>query len=226
MIHKRMPKLLRALPEGVQRRVLHFESEIENAVRAFAATLPPGSAILDAGAGELQYASLFESHQYVAVDLGVGDSGWSYERLDVLARLEHLPFPDEAFDGCLNIVTLEHVTDPVRVLSEICRVLRPGGALLLVTPLEWEEHQAPHDYFRYTQYGLRHLLQASGLRVRELRAAGGLFRVLARRLLNAGQALPLLMPFVAGRALLLPSFDRFDRDRRFTLGHICTAYKP
>jgi SAM-dependent methyltransferase len=226
MMHNRMPPLLRALPDALQRRVLHFEAQIEDAARAFAAALEPGARVLDAGAGELQYAPLFERHRYVAIDLGVGDTGWAYDRLDAVARLEQLPFSDASFDACLNIVTLEHVTDPARVLREIARVLRPGGVLLLVTPLEWEEHQAPHDYYRYTRYGIEHLLTAAGLRVRELRAAGGLFRVLARRLLNAGQTMPVLMPLVAVPALMLPSLDRFDSERRFTLGHICTAYRP
>src|SRR5207249_3328371 len=52
---------------------------------------------------------------------------------------------------------------------------------------EWEIHQAPHDYFRYTRFGLAWLLETAGFEVREMRPAGGYFRLLARRLLNGLQ---------------------------------------
>jgi SAM-dependent methyltransferase len=226
MIHRRMPAPLRLMPDVVQRHVLHFESEIERAAREFAASLPHDARVLDAGAGETQYAPLFAGQRYVAVDLGVGDEAWSYSNLDAIARLEHLPFADRTFDACVNIVTLEHVPDPARVLRELARVLKAGGCLLLVTPLEWEEHQQPHDYFRYTRYGLEHLVRCAGLDIERLDAVGGLFRLLARRLLNAGQLVPLLIPIVAVPALVLPVLDALDRERRSTLGHICLARKP
>lgn len=231
MIYRRMPALLSPLPEAVQRYVLHFEACIEDAVCEFASSLPAGSLVLDAGAGEAQYAPLLRNHRYVGVDLGVGDAEWSYDRLDAVSNLEHLPFPDGVFDAALNIVTLEHVRDPAAVLTELSRVLRRGGSLLLATPLEWEEHQEPHDYFRYTRYGLEHLLRTAGLEVRRLQPAGGFFRLLGRRLLNTpqffrGPASLLALVVVAAPALILPALDGFDRRKNFTLGHICVARKP
>lgn len=231
MIYRRMPAPLRLMPAAVQRYVLSFEAAIEDAAREFGRALPAGSRLLDAGAGESQYEPLFEGLRYVAVDLGVGDSEWSYRRLDAIADLARLPFADGTFAGAVNIVTLEHVREPAAVLAEIARVLASGGRLLLVTPLEWEEHQQPHDYFRYTRYGVEHLLQSAGLVVERLDAAGGFFRLLSRRLLNAPQFFPpliawLVLAMVAGPALLLPLLDRLDRRRAFTLGHICIARKP
>lgn len=225
MIYRRMPAPLRAMPEFVQRYVLNFEARIEEALRTFAGALPSGAAVLDAGAGEAQYASLFRGFRYVAVDLGIGDESWEYGSLDALAELERLPFPDDTFDAAINIVTLEHVREPKAVLAEIARVLRPGGRLLLVTPFEWEEHQQPHDYYRYTRYGLQHLLESASLATESITPAGGLFRVLARRLLTAGLTVPILLPMFAPLALLVPLFDRFDESRVFTLGHLTLARK-
>jgi SAM-dependent methyltransferase len=226
MIHQRIPRPLQVLPDAFQRYVLHFESEIEKAITEFSAGLTRGSLILDAGAGEAQYAPLLTQHRYIAVDLGIGDQAWRYDHLDAVAALEYLPFPDACFDACLNVVTLEHVPDPARVIEELSRVLRPAGRLLLVTPLEWEEHQQPHDFYRYTRYGIEHLARPAGLEVVTLRAVGGLFRLLARRLLNAGQLCPWLMPLVAVPALLFPLLDGADTERHFTLGHICVLRKP
>lgn len=220
----------RRLPRWLYRHLLAFEAAIEDAVSRFASSLPAGVRVLDAGAGEGVYARHFSAQRYVAVDLAVGDPSWDYSRLDVIADLSALPFPDGCFQACLNIVTLEHVREPARVLSEIARVLAPGGRLLLVVPQEWEIHQAPHDYYRFTRYGLVWLLQQAGLRVETLEAAGGFFRVLARRLLNAlqffrGPTFALAALIVVPPALLLPWLDRLDRERNFTLGYLCTAVK-
>jgi SAM-dependent methyltransferase len=222
------------LPRPLRRHVLHFEAEIEDAVRAFASALPAGARVLDAGAGEAQYASHFSRQRYYAVDLAVGDQAWNYSHLDAIADLTALPFRGSAFAAAVHIVTLEHLREPGCALAELARVLAPGSTLLLAAPQDWEVHQAPHDYFRYTRYGLKYLLQQSGFEVQELRASGGYFRLLARRLLNGLQffaggfrwlgfipAAILLVP----PALILPWFDSLDRDRNFTLGYICLARK-
>ena len=221
---------LHRLPVALQRHILHFEATIEDRVRTFAAGLSRNARVLDAGAGECQYAEHFEHLRYTAVDLGIGDQAWSYARLDALADLLSLPFPDAAFDAAVNIVTLEHVTDPARVLAELHRCLKPGGSLLLVTPLEWEEHQQPHDYFRYTRYGLDHLARRAGFVDVHIEAVGGFFRLLSRRLLNSVQFFPgaaAVIPAVlfGPLAMLLPFLDTLDSKRNFTLGHICIARK-
>jgi len=220
------------LPRPLRRHVLHFESEIEDAVIEFAAKVSEGARVLDAGAGEGQYANKFQAQRYCGVDLAVGDAFWNYSQLDAIADLTALPFRAGVFDAAIHIVTIEHLREPARALQEIARVLRPGRPLLLAAPHEWEVHQAPHDYYRYTRYGLKYLLESAGFEVTELRAAGGYFRLLARRLLNGLQFfaggmrwiwfLPAAMLLVPP-ALVLPFLDFLDQDRNFTLGYICTA---
>ena len=73
------------LPRPLRRHILHFEVEIADAVAAFAAALPEGARMLDAGAGEGQYAHYFKRQRYYGVDLAVGDAAWDYGKLDVLA---------------------------------------------------------------------------------------------------------------------------------------------
>ena len=226
--------LAHRLPRVLRQHVLHFECAIEDAVTQFAGELPAAARLLDAGAGESQYKAHFARHRYTAVDLGVGDARWNYGALDTVADLTRLPFRDAAFDAAIHIVTIEHLREPKMVLAEIGRVLRPGGQLLLVAPLEWEVHQAPHDYFRYTRHGLEYLLEGAGFGELRMEPVGGYFRLLARRLLNGLQfftggvrwvffvpAAMLLVP----PALILPFLDALDGERNFTLGYICTATK-
>ena len=218
------------LPGALSRYVMHFEAAIEDAVANFALALPPRVRVLDAGAGEGDYKHYFAEQRYCGLDLGIGDSEWNYSRLDVLGDLEILPFPDATFEAAINIVTLEHVLDPARVICELGRVLAPGGRFLLVAPLQWEEHQQPHDYGRFTRYALDRLLKQAGFTEISIQPVGGIFRLISRRLLNALQFFPGPLMLVAGiffapPALLLPLLDPLDKDKSFTLGYICSARK-
>jgi SAM-dependent methyltransferase len=220
----------RRLPAFLRRRLLHFESAISDSLASFAAGLPGGARVLDAGAGESLHAKYFRNNRYVAVDLAVGDAAWDYRKLDAIADLTALPFPDRCFDACINIVTLEHVREPACALREIGRTLAPGGRLLLVVPQEWEVHQSPHDYFRFTRHGVAYLLDQAGFAGFDIRPVGGYFRLCSRRLLNGLQFFHgvwffLAAIFLAPPALALPWFDSLDRERNFTLGYICTAHK-
>ena len=114
---------------------------------------------------------------------------WNYRGLDAVADLAALPFRDGAFAACINIVTLEHVREPKTVVCEIARTLASGGRLLMIVPHEWEVHQAPHDYFRYTRHGAAYLLEQAGFAKIEICPVGGYFRLLSRRMLNGLQLL-------------------------------------
>ena len=222
------------LPAFLRRHILHFEAAIDDALATFASATPLGAHVLDAGSGEGRHAALFSHARYIGVDLAIGDPAWNYRGLDAVADLAALPFRDAAFTACINIVTLEHVPEPRMVMREIARVLAPGGRLLIVVPHEWEVHQAPHDYFRYTRHGATYLLDRAGFAKIEVRAVGGYFRLLSRRMLNGLQfftggarwigflpaALLLGLP-----ALALSLLDFLDRERNFTLGYICHAEK-
>jgi SAM-dependent methyltransferase len=224
--------LAHKLPRPLKRLILHFECSIDEAVRKFAGAIPNTARVLDAGAGEGQYAHYFQSHRYTGVDLAVGDEAWNYKQLHAICNLNALPFADRTFESAINVVTLEHLSDPQLALSEIARTLRKGAPFLLVAPHEWEVHQAPHDYFRYTRHGLYLLLTRAGFTNIHITPAGGYFRLLARRLLNGLQfftggvrwffflpAAALLVP----AALILPLFEPLDRNNNFTLGYICLA---
>lgn len=220
------------VPAFVKRRLMRVEAGIDDALDAFIARLPDGGCVLDAAAGESRHRGRFTRQRYVGVDLAVGDAAWDYRGLDVQADLERLPFCSASFAGAISVVTLEHVREPLLVLREVRRALRPGCPLLLVAPQMWEVHQAPHDYFRYTRYGLEYLLERAGFEDVSIEPMGGYFTLLARRLIASlnffqGGLRWLLFPFAAAAtlpaALLLPALDGLDARKDYTLAYVCIA---
>jgi len=77
---------------------------------------------------------------------------------DVLADAVVLPLGSGIVDAVVMIEVLEHLSDPASAITEVHRVLRPGGKFVGSAPLVWPIHGDPHDYFRFTADGMRHLL--------------------------------------------------------------------
>lgn len=78
---------------------------------------------------------------------------------DLLADAHSLPLASESFDGIVLSEVMEHLHSPHEALTEILRVLRPGGRLIASVPFAIGIHADPHDYYRYTQESLTVLLQ-------------------------------------------------------------------
>jgi SAM-dependent methyltransferase len=222
------------LPEFLRRHILHFECAIEDAVARLARETPAGTWVLDAGAGESQYGHFFGAQRYCGVDRVARDRSDNFHGLDAIADPTVLPFRSNSFQACLNVAALDRIAEPGCALAEMSRTLVPGGALLLIVLHDWEVHEDPREYFRYTRHGLEYLLVRAGFEHPDIEPVGGYFRLLARRLLNGLQfftggwrwigwlpAAVLLAPPV----LVLPFLDFLDHNRHFTLGYVCTARK-
>lgn len=78
----------------------------------------------------------------------------------------------EEYEGKCNVVvcvdTLEHVLNPFAAVKNMARLLAPGGALYLITVIEWVVHRHPIDCWRFCPDGMEHLLKEAGLRVLDI----------------------------------------------------------
>lgn len=122
--------------------------------------------ILDFGCGGSPYRSLFPNAVYHRADIaGTADIDFVIPTDDESVSL---PIADNSYDLVLSSQVLEHVPSPAAYLAECRRLLRHDGRLVLTTHGMFEDHGCPHDYFRWTDSGLRRDLAGAGLRTTSL----------------------------------------------------------
>jgi len=130
-------------------------------LEAFLASHACGGPTLEIGAEDSACARWFPNR--VAINVRPN------EHAHILADAYRLPFGDGAFDVVLCAEVIEHMHTPALAIEEMHRVLKHGGKLLLTTPFAYPIHYAPTDYYRFTRFGLLHLL--SGWEVESLTEA-------------------------------------------------------
>ena len=196
-------------------------------------------ALYDLGCGESPYKDwlLKYASRYVGVD-------WSSSlhdiKADVVANLnEPLPIEDSVADTVMALSVLEHLCDPEVMLGEALRILKPGGSLILHVPWQWWIHEAPFDFYRYTPYGLRYLIERAGFTDIAVAPESGFFTMLTMklnyfslRLIRGPRPMRLLLRGLFGVGWYLgqraaPLLDRLDRDWALeSTGYFVTAAKP
>jgi SAM-dependent methyltransferase len=162
-------------------RSVYVRRTLANAVASAMArwhgSLPSGAAVLDVGCGAQPYRSLVEDtgFAYTGVDWpsSIHTAGAAAETVRHSLTETPWPFADGSFDAIVCTEVLEHIPDPQALLNESKRILKPGGKMLLTAPLLWPEHEAPHDYHRFTRYALKMVFEKAGFTVDRLDARGG-----------------------------------------------------
>ena len=122
-------------------------------------------AMLDLGCGNKPYRNVISVREYVGMDVLISGHAQDEKCPDVYYNGSKFPFRDSSFDSALCSEVLEHVFEIDAVLSELGRVLRPGASLMITVPFCWDQHEIPYDFGRYTEWGIRHLLERHGFRI-------------------------------------------------------------
>jgi SAM-dependent methyltransferase len=160
-----------------QDRLWSYEPYVRDQwVQDLARALPSGTRVLDAGAGASKYRPFFQHCRYETQDFCQYEGALVQylQPIDHVCEITKLPVADATFDVILCTEVIEHVVDPMAVLREFARVLKPGGQLWITAPLLSYLHMEPYHYYGgFTHHWYRHWLPATGFAVRSITPVGG-----------------------------------------------------
>ena len=228
--------------------------ERDRFVKEWATGLPSKSKVLDIGAGPCRYRPFFRHCDYYAQDFAKYEGStqgpladidqWSYGKLDFISDATAIPLSDASFDAILCTEVLEHVPEPIAVVHELARILRPGGKVLLAAPLGSGLHQEPYHYYGgYTPYWYRKFLTEAGFTEIHVIPNGGFFKhygqesqrfsvlIDPRRVSGLARYLMaplwvLTLPWLRGVLPLACHYlDDLDLHKGFTVGYHVTAVR-
>jgi SAM-dependent methyltransferase len=194
------------------------------------ARIGPGRSVLTIGAGGEVNELLGEHARRQGFNVTSFDIDEKYGP-DILGDICAHDFGETAFDVIVLSEVLEHVHSPHLAIENIHRILRNDGRLILTVPFIFPIHERPHDYFRYTRYGLEFLLREfRDVRISERNSWAEAVNVLAPRLVaDKGRASRIVAPlFVFAAFLKLPLvllLGKLVQTDSMTTGYVVTASK-
>jgi SAM-dependent methyltransferase len=133
-----------------------FERSLRRALKIWKGTLNEECpTIVDFGCGAKPFQKLFSDIKcnYIGLDVYDGSA------VDLVYDGVQIPLEDDCVALVFSVSVFEHVADIENSLSEIARILKPGGSLIAVVPFINHLHGIPYDYHRPTRHGWQMLLK-------------------------------------------------------------------
>jgi SAM-dependent methyltransferase len=132
--------------------------------------------VLDLGCGASPYLECFDSFKcdYTGIDIHKGEKEGevNYHQYDGSI----IPFEVESFKIIVATEVFEHVGN-LNLFKEVYRVLQKDGTFYLTIPFIHHLHEQPHDYWRYTKFGIENVLKDYGFTITYLEPRGGIVEV-------------------------------------------------
>ena len=198
-----------------------------------AETLSYRGLVVDLGCGDAPYRDLIMkgADRYIGIDWP--QSTYGLRGTDVIADISRrLPIASAEVDVVTAFQVLEHVPMPLRTLQEARRILKPGGTLYLTVPWMWEVHEAPHDYWRFSRFGLHLLLEKAGFEQIKIEESTGFWLMIALKLnYHIATRLPVMLQRLLAPCWRLTGWlgtwlDRHISDDGETVSYRATAHVP
>ena len=129
--------------------------------------------VVDVGCAEgLPRNFLPAGTEYIGLDYYATATDWYGTKPDVFGDAQSLPIADRCVDHVLLLDVLEHLESPSKCISEVGRVLKEGGSLIIQVPFMYPIHDAPLDFHRWTSHGLQVAAEQNGFSIASSAAIG------------------------------------------------------
>jgi SAM-dependent methyltransferase len=161
---------------------------------------------LDIGGGTSPYRAIFPARRFISLDIAARDT------TTIVGDITSLPVGEASVDLVMCTEVLEHIANTGAALSELYRVLRPGGHLVVTVPLLYGEHGVA-DYYRWTRAGLSTALEGAGMDVVEVASRGGYF-----------SAMGVMLGLIPDLIVAPPNEDWTATDRPNVLGRMAARF--
>jgi SAM-dependent methyltransferase len=142
--------------------------------------------ILDFGCGQKPYKKYFKNSQYIGIDFErySKNKDFTEDKPDFYFDEKYskdltLPFESEGFDHTVSFQVLEHHKYPEKMISEMARITKKGGLMLVSCPFLYGLHEEPNDFQRYTKYKLKELLEKNNCEIIGRKEEGSLSSVIS-----------------------------------------------
>jgi SAM-dependent methyltransferase len=188
--------------------------------------------LLDIGCSDKPYEALARSFIDDYIGLDHATSQHSLSKADIIADAYNTTLEDSSFDTVLSTSVLEHLERPHDAVTEIYRILKPEGYVILTCPLFWHIHEDPRDFFRYTEYGLRFVFEKAGFEIVEIRPLSGFVVTFAQEfvyflnILKRNRILSHMISLLQwGIQRTAYSLNRYDKSFQFTWLYLTVGRK-
>jgi SAM-dependent methyltransferase len=149
--------------------------------------------LLDLGCGKVPFYQSYKN--YITDNICVDWDNSLHPNLFVDYSMDlNIPLllGNDEFDTIILSDVLEHISNPEQLWSEMFRVLKPGGTLIINVPFLYQVHEQPYDYFRYTRYALELFADNAGFKIIQIEETGGLPEVLTDLIAKGVKHVPVL----------------------------------
>ena len=188
--------------------------------------------ILDVGCGEKPYYHDFMKGSIICLD--IRKTG----KVHVVGDADFLPLKKGSFDKAIMVNSLYYYKNSANVIDNISSILKKNGKLLIIAPFFYPIHDSPDDKYRFTEYGVRTILEKN-FKIEKIEPVGGLFNLPVVMLHALIKGLPLVAPkqlrsiaqliiYIIAYPLyiiaqLLSVLDALDKTGRFPTYYIAIA---
>lgn len=190
--------------------------------------------ILDIGSGKNPNYHKFINGRIVSFDIK------NFDKTHIVGDAHTLPFKKNSFDKIIIVNSLYYCTNPINVIEEVARILKIKGILVIISPFLYPIHDVPHDKYRFTEFGIKHLLKNKFI-IKSTKPVGGIFNLPAVFFHSLIKGLPLMFPKGSRKivsifsviiffpiyilAQLFSLLDFLDKSRRWPTYYFTVAFK-
>ena len=130
------------------KKIVSSDYQPKNHLAEFISAIKPGAVVAELGSGNRRLTP-----NIINIDL------FPFPNVDIIADITKTSLGDNSIDYLVIDAVLEHVPEPHKVVEEIFRIVRPGGAVYCLVPFVYPYHGYPHNYFNFSKDALEFLFR-------------------------------------------------------------------